>query len=91
VSDPELGRLSRWIDYWLAWTDAAFLRSYLETLGDSLLIPPRSRSMETLLDLYYVERCVNVLEHDLKSRSAELALSLRQTKQFLEAVDQPRG
>ena len=84
VDEPELSRLGQWTDYWLAWTGAEFLRSYLAVAADSPIVPRPPRALETLLDLYYAERCATVLEHDLQNRSPELPVSLRQMKRFLE-------
>ncbi|TVS15817.1 MAG: maltose alpha-D-glucosyltransferase [Planctomycetaceae bacterium] len=89
VDGPEMCRLAKWIDYWLAWTGAEFLRSYLATLGDSPLIPHPPRALQTLLDLYYAERSANALEHDLKNRSPDLGLSLKQAKRLLEESVEP--
>jgi maltose alpha-D-glucosyltransferase/alpha-amylase len=83
VDDPEICRLGKWTDYWLAWTGAEFLRSYLAVAANSPIVPRPPRALETLLDLYYAERCATVLEHDLLNRSPELPLSLRQMNRFL--------
>jgi maltose alpha-D-glucosyltransferase / alpha-amylase len=88
VDESELARLNQWIDYWLACTGAEFLRSYLATMGDSPLIPRPALALETLLELYYAERCANALEHDLKNRSPGLSLSLKQARRFLEGSNE---
>jgi maltose alpha-D-glucosyltransferase / alpha-amylase len=84
VDQPELCRIGQWVDYWLAWTGAEFLRAYLAVDRDWPGIPRPRRALEALLDLYHAERCTSVLEHDVQTRSADLWLSLRQTKRFLD-------
>jgi hypothetical protein len=76
--------VGQWVDYWLAWTGAEFLRAYLAVDRDWPGIPRPRRALEALLDLYHAERCTSVLEHDVQNRSADLYLSLRQTKRFLD-------
>jgi maltose alpha-D-glucosyltransferase/alpha-amylase len=87
VDRAELTRLTRWHDFWRAWTGAEFVRSYMAVMSDSLIIPQSKQAIQALLSLYFAERCATALDRDLESQVAESLLSLRQMERFLEAAD----
>jgi maltose alpha-D-glucosyltransferase/alpha-amylase len=102
VDAQELARLRGWIEFWIAWTSAEFVRSYLAAPNLSSgpgaacvprpprwgvsadAIPAHRRGVQSLLDLYFAERCALALERDLENRPRKSYLSLQQMLRLLE-------
>ncbi len=64
----DAGRLQPWIRPWYTWVAGIFLRSYLETMGTSTCIPSDRESLETLLDVYLLEKAVYEVGYEINNR-----------------------
>ncbi len=82
---PEEGRsLRSWAQYWQGWVSAAFLRSYLTTLGASPLVPRNQEELTSLLDLYLLDKAIYELGYELNNRPTWAAIPLDGINQLLE-------
>ncbi len=85
VDPPEHKRLAAWIDFWRAWSAAELLRSYLAETEASHMVPRSPAAIQTLIDLYFAERCATALDHELENQPAAALFSLQQMERFLGA------
>ena len=76
---PVAGRpdAERWADAWYAWTSAAFLRDYLDTVAGSELLPADEEGVRVLLSAYLLEKAVYELVYELNNRPTWVAIPLK--------------
>jgi maltose alpha-D-glucosyltransferase/alpha-amylase len=73
-SDAE--RLEPYARTWSAWMGAAFVQSYLATVGRSALIPERERHSAALLDFYLLDKCLYELDYEFNNRPDWVSIPL---------------
>jgi maltose alpha-D-glucosyltransferase/alpha-amylase len=64
----ESSRLRRWMEFWTAWTSAAFLKSYLAVADGQPFVPQQPENTQLLLDVYLLEKALYELRYELNSR-----------------------
>ena len=60
--------LEPWARPWHRWASAAFLRSYLATVGDAPFVPRTRAALHTLLEAYLLDKAVYELRYELNNR-----------------------
>ncbi len=66
---PEtMNALEFWERYWSDWVSAAFLRGYLDTLGQSPLIPQNEAELRMLLEHCLLEQALEGASEELRKR-----------------------
>jgi maltose alpha-D-glucosyltransferase/alpha-amylase len=60
--------LDLWADYWAAWISAAFLRGYLLAASTGGFLPKEQSQMETLLQVYLLEKAIYELGYEINNR-----------------------
>ncbi|GAB4425398.1 MAG: maltose alpha-D-glucosyltransferase [Chloroflexi bacterium OHK40] len=76
VSPDHTARLRRWADFWAFWVSAAFLRSYLEHTAGSAFVPAARTDLETLLEVYVLEKVVYEIGYEMNNRPGWLSIPL---------------
>ncbi len=61
-----------------------FLHQYLETMGDSALLPPTREEIEILLEAYLLEKAVYELAYEMNNRPTWAAIPLLALRQALQ-------
>ncbi|MDP9023448.1 MAG: phosphotransferase, partial [Actinomycetota bacterium] len=77
--------LEDWTRYWYVWVSAAFLRSYLTTVGEAPFVPPDHEQLSTLLEAYVLEKAVYELGYELNNRPSWVRIPLQGALQLLES------
>ncbi|MBA2565769.1 MAG: hypothetical protein H0V09_10150, partial [Gemmatimonadetes bacterium] len=65
IRPDDVARLEPWAEFWLRWVSASFLRSYLERMEGSQLLPPRGPDLDLLLRTLLLERGLESLARAL--------------------------
>jgi maltose alpha-D-glucosyltransferase/alpha-amylase len=68
IRTEDVPALEQWGSYWYAWVSAAFLNSYLNILGESPLLPRDRGDLDTLLNIYLLEKAVYEIGYELNNR-----------------------
>jgi maltose alpha-D-glucosyltransferase/alpha-amylase len=76
--------LMPWVEYWEAWTCAAFLRDYLETADRASFVPQDSAEMELLLHSFVLEKACYELLYELNNRPQWVSIPLAGIVALLE-------
>lgn len=67
VFRPEdAARLEPWARFWTQWVSSTFLKSYLEAVGESPILPKKRDELERLLNIFLVDRALEELRHELE-------------------------
>jgi maltose alpha-D-glucosyltransferase / alpha-amylase len=61
VAPGEREKLVPWADYWRLWVSVTFLKGYLDTLGQSTLLPASDETLQALLEIYVLNRLLDEL------------------------------
>jgi maltose alpha-D-glucosyltransferase/alpha-amylase len=84
VTAPEaLAELETWSIYWERWISAAFLRAYLDRAHGASFMPSTRQELETLLDVYILEKAVYELQYELNNRPTWVGIPLQGIQQIL--------
>jgi maltose alpha-D-glucosyltransferase/alpha-amylase len=76
VRPEDAPRLGAWAQCWTEWVSAAYLKSYLDTLGSSPLAPPTDEGKDLLLEFYEIEKVIYEVEYELNNRPDWLQIPL---------------
>jgi maltose alpha-D-glucosyltransferase/alpha-amylase len=76
VTDEDAARLRRWADFWCFWASAAYLGSYIEHAAGSSFMPAARADLETLLEVYVLEKAVYELGYEMNNRPTWMSIPL---------------
>jgi maltose alpha-D-glucosyltransferase / alpha-amylase len=66
-----------WANEWYESVSAAFLKSYLETMAGTAILPRDREALTTLLDAYLLEKAVYKLGYELNNRPTMIIIPLK--------------
>ena len=66
-----------WARVWHKWVGAAFLREYLDTIGESPILPRTPEDMRLLLSVMVLEKALYEVDYELNNRPDWLRIPLR--------------
>jgi maltose alpha-D-glucosyltransferase/alpha-amylase len=64
----DLERLAPWADAWETWVSAAYLRAYLAATKGAACLPARTADLQTLLQLFMLDKALYELGDELSNR-----------------------
>ncbi|MDX1582578.1 MAG: putative maltokinase, partial [Thermoanaerobaculia bacterium] len=70
-------RLSLAARFWYRWTEAVFLRAYVETMASGALLPSDPKQLEILVDVYLLEKALYESTYELNNRPSWIGIPLR--------------
>jgi len=68
--------MRRWADCWSFWAGAAYLGGYLRHAAGAPFLPAAPADLETLLDVFILEKLVYEIGYEMNNRPAWLAIPL---------------
>lgn len=84
IVTPEKTALATcWADYWMLWTSVAFLKAYLSQTQGSSFLPTNPKELDTLIDVYNLEKVVYELGYELHNRPDWLKIPLEGINRML--------
>jgi maltose alpha-D-glucosyltransferase/alpha-amylase len=89
ISRPEdLPVLKEWAQAWYHWVSATFLKSYLELMADTPVLPQNRENMQVLLDAYLLDKAIYEVNYELNNRPDWVGLPLEGILQVLGTDDE---
>jgi maltose alpha-D-glucosyltransferase/alpha-amylase len=79
--------LERWAQFWYVWVSSSFLKSYLEGVEQTELIPDNPEQLKILLDAYLLEKAIYEIGYELNNRPHWLKVTLQGILQLLKAKE----
>ena len=64
----DVERLAPWAEAWEAWVSAGYLRAYLSVTKGASFLPARAADIETLLQLFTLDKALYELGYELNNR-----------------------
>jgi maltose alpha-D-glucosyltransferase/alpha-amylase len=68
LDNDDRRQLDEWINFWVAWTSAACLRSYLAVAAGASFLPRSEAHVQLLLEAYLAEKALYELQYELNNR-----------------------
>ena len=65
-ADPQV--VERWLRFWYAWMSSAYVKAYLDCVGQASFVPSDLRECESTLQVFLLEKCVYELGYELNNR-----------------------
>jgi maltose alpha-D-glucosyltransferase/alpha-amylase len=78
--------LKPWVEFWEAWTCAAFVRDYLETAAGASFVPADPAVLETVLNGFVLEKACYELLYELNNRPQWVKIPMAGIAAMLETV-----
>ncbi len=60
--------LERWAEFWYIWVSVEFLKTYLDIIGKTELLPKNPEHIRTLLDAFIMDKAVYEIGYELNNR-----------------------
>ncbi len=84
IRQEDVAKLTGWADAWTTWIGSTYLKAYLETLGETPLLPKSDELRDLLLEFYEIEKVVYEVEYELNNRPDWLRIPLAGLARILE-------
>jgi maltose alpha-D-glucosyltransferase/alpha-amylase len=72
-----------WAKLWQEWTSWAFLKAYLETAGESPIVPKTREELKQLLDAFVLDKAIYELGYELNNRPDWVTIPLHGIEQIV--------
>lgn len=79
--------LEEWAQVWYLWVSATFLKSYLETMRNTPILPQSREGLKVVLDAYLLDKAIYEVNYELNNRPDWVGLPLRGVLQVLKSED----
>ncbi len=86
VRAEDVPGLEMWARAWYRWVAATYLRSYLDLMSDTPVLPHRQEDMAIVLDGYLLQKALYELNYEMNNRPDWIIVPLRGIMQVLETA-----
>jgi maltose alpha-D-glucosyltransferase/alpha-amylase len=83
IGREDTAALKPWSLLWYVWSSAAFLKAYLECVGNAPLLPANRNQLRALLDALLIDKAVYEIGYEINNRPKWLAVPLNGMLQLL--------
>jgi maltose alpha-D-glucosyltransferase/alpha-amylase len=77
--------LERWAEFWYTWVSSSFLRSYLNAMENTQLLPNDPEQLRILFDAYVLEKAIYEIGYELNNRPDWLKVPLEGILQLMKS------
>lgn len=84
IRSEDAAGLEPWIEPWYHCVSSVFLHSYRETAGNAAFLPRKREHLETLLQVYLLEKAVYEVGYELNNRPEWLLIPFRGIEHILK-------
>jgi maltose alpha-D-glucosyltransferase/alpha-amylase len=86
VPGADAAVLERWLRFWYAWVSSAYVKAYLERVGEASVVPQAEADCEALLQVFLLEKCVSQLGYEVTHRPECVHIPVRGIIDLVEGV-----
>ncbi len=83
IRPENLLAMEQWSTFWYNWVSLSFLKAYLESAMSSSFLPKTEQEMQTILDVYMLEKVVYQLDYELTYRRELVEIPLARIQQLV--------
>ena len=85
----DLPVLEEWARFWYLWVSATFVKSYLQFMAGTPILPQSREGMKVILDACLMDKAVYEVNYELNNRPDWVGLPLQGILQMLAAESEP--
>jgi maltose alpha-D-glucosyltransferase/alpha-amylase len=85
VRPEDITKLLPYVEQWYHYMSGFFVKSYLETVKDSLVIPQKKEDLEILIETFLLQKAVYELNYELNNRPTWVTVPLRGIKAIMKS------
>jgi len=89
VRPEDVPMLEEWARAWYLWVSATFLKSYLELMADTPILPQTREGLKAILDAYLLDKAIYEVNYELNNRPDWVGSPLQGILQLLETKEKP--
>jgi maltose alpha-D-glucosyltransferase/alpha-amylase len=86
VRSEDIPQLEDWAHAWFLWVSGEFLRSYLDLMSDTPVLPSQVEDIAVILDGYMLQKALYEVSYEMNNRPEWLTVPLRGIMQVLESA-----
>jgi maltose alpha-D-glucosyltransferase / alpha-amylase len=79
----DFASMEPWAQLWQEWTSWAFVKAYLETAGESPIVPNDRNELKVLLDAFVLDKAIYELGYELNNRPDWVTIPLHGIEQIV--------
>ena len=83
VGREDMAQMESWVNYWHTLVCAVFFKAYLEVATQGSFLPKNDDQLETLMDIYLLEKAIYELGYELNNRPDWVRIPLQGIRQLL--------
>jgi maltose alpha-D-glucosyltransferase/alpha-amylase len=87
IRTEDIAKLLPYVEQWYHYMSGFFMKSYLETVKDSLVIPQKKEDLEVLLETFLLQKAVYELNYELNNRPTWVTVPLRGIKAIMQSAE----
>lgn len=84
IRNEDITKLLPYVEQWYHYMSGFFIKSYLETVGDSIIIPHKKEDLGILLQFYQLQKAIYELNYELNNRPRWAKVPLRGIKSIMK-------
>ncbi len=84
IRPEDVTTLLPYVDQWYHYMSGFFIKSYMETVGESAIVPDNAADLDTLMQTYLLMKAIYELNYELNNRPDWVIVPLRGIKAIVE-------
>ncbi len=85
ISQVDTDLLEKWAELWYHYISGIYVKTYIETLGKTRLIPDNKEDLKIMLDTYILEKAVYELNYELNNRPDWITIPMKGIKHIMQS------
>ncbi|MGV8877700.1 MAG: maltose alpha-D-glucosyltransferase [Sphingobacteriaceae bacterium] len=90
IRSEDITKLLPFVEQWYHYMSGFFMKTYLETVDDSLIIPKKKEDLGILLQTYELQKAIYELNYELNNRPGWAMVPLRGIKAIMKKAQSQR-
>lgn len=87
IPEGNMPVLQQWARFWYTWVSREFLNAYLDTMGQTGLLPDSPDDLKILLDVFLLDKAIYEVGYELNNRPDWVKVPLQGILQLIEAEE----
>jgi maltose alpha-D-glucosyltransferase/alpha-amylase len=87
----DVALLTPWLETWYSYVAGAFLRAYIQSMGDTPLMPVNAKDIEILLDAFLLGKALYEVDYELNNRPDWVGIPLAGIEMILHTPEMGAG
>ncbi len=84
VRQEDIDILENWAELWYHYSSSIYIKTYIETIKKSNLVPDNQDDLKTMLDTYILEKAVYELNYELNNRPDWVIIPIKGIKYIMK-------